>query len=88
VKSDNWFSGGSNVGQAVGLPDLGDLARVIVPAVVEHRRHVHRQQDLVGPHELLEQRDLRLAVEISLAEGLQLVEDVAPLGLERLPQLR
>src|SRR5687768_7731530 len=45
-------------------PDLRDLARVVVPVIVEHGADEHRDRDLVGAHELLEQRDLRLAPEI------------------------
>src|SRR5215467_14561703 len=79
--------GGLHVGQAVSVADLGDLSGVVVPMEIEHRTNVRRQGDLVGPHELLEQGDLRLASKIGLGEGFEVAEDVAALGLERLPEL-
>jgi hypothetical protein len=60
---------------------------VVVPVIVERRPHVHGQRDLVGPYELLGERDLRLAGQIGVAERLAMVEDVAALSLERLPKL-
>ena len=47
-----------------------------------------RQGDLVGTHELLEERNLGLATEIGDPEGLEIAEDVMALGLQRLPELR
>src|SRR5215813_10892099 len=76
------------VGEAVGFADLGDLLGVVVPMVVVHRAHVHRQGDLIGPHELLEEWNLRLTSEIGLRERFEVAEDVAALGLELPPQLR
>src|SRR5262245_23897136 len=55
--------------------------------VVVHRTHVHRQGDLIGPHELLEQWNLGLTAEIGLRERFEVAENVAALGLELPPQL-
>src|SRR5262249_19168861 len=66
------------VGEADRLADLGDLAGVIVPVVVEHGADEHRDRDLVGAHELLEQRDARLALEVGVADGVEIREDLAP----------
>src|SRR5262245_35530129 len=77
----------SHGGHAVGLADLGDLPRVIVPVVVEHGADVYRQGDLVGPHELLKQGDLRLSPQIGVGEGFEIAEDLTALSLERVEQL-
>ena len=72
----------SRGGHAVGLADLGDLPRVVVPVVVEHGAHVYRQGDLVGPHELLEQGNLRLPPQIGVGERFEITEDLTALSLE------
>src|SRR4029077_5394538 len=41
----------------------------------------------IGPHELLEQRNLRLPSQIRVLEGVEVAQEAAPLGLERLSQL-
>ena len=77
----------SRGGHAVGLADLRDLLGVVTPVVVEHGAHVYRQGDLGGPHELLEQGNLRLSPEIGVVEGLEIAEDLSALSLERVQQL-
>src|SRR5262249_60043261 len=47
--------------QTGGLANLGELAGVIVPVEVEERADVLRERDLLGAHELLEERNPRLA---------------------------
>src|SRR5204863_4716756 len=47
--------------QPGGRADLAELAGVVVPVVVEQRADVHRDGNLVLLHDLLEERDLRLA---------------------------
>ena len=50
----------------VRFSNLRDLPSVVIPVIVEHRAHVHRQSDPVGPHELLEERNLCLAPQLGL----------------------
>src|SRR5215471_15863989 len=71
------------LGEADRGADLGDLPRVVVPVIVEHRADEHRNRDLVGAHELLEQRNAGFPFEIALAELLEILEQLAPLGVER-----
>src|SRR5262245_43147495 len=47
--------------------DLGDLAGVVVPVVVEHRADEHRDRDLVRAHECPEERDAGLLHEVRVA---------------------
>src|SRR5262249_37885960 len=75
------------VRQADRLADLGELAGVIVPVIVEHRADEHRNRDLVGAHELLEQRDARLAPEVGVAQAVEVSVQIAALGVEPVHQL-
>src|SRR5262249_33591168 len=70
-------------GQADRLPDLGDLPRVVVPVVLEQRAHEGGNVDLLDSHDLLEERNARLALEVGLAQGVEVVHHVALLALER-----
>src|SRR5262249_6136826 len=47
--------------EADGLPDFLELARMVVPVMVEHGADVHIDHDLVRAHELLEERNACLA---------------------------
>src|SRR5262249_56438777 len=71
-----------HLGETGHLADLGDLTRVIVPVVIEHGADVHGNRDLVGPHELLEQRDASLPLELSVAQGVEITEDLLALRVE------
>src|SRR5262245_52945322 len=75
------------VRQADRLADLGELAGVVVPVIVEHRADEHRDRDLVGAHELLEQRDARLAPEVGVAQAVEVGVQIAALGVEPVHQL-
>src|SRR5215470_633468 len=70
-------------GQAHRLPDLGDLSRVVVPVVLEQRAHEGGNVDLLDSHDLLEEGNARLALEVGLAQGIEVVHHVALLTLER-----
>src|SRR5262245_45345052 len=70
------------------MADLRELAGVIVPVVVEQRAKVHRNRDLVGTHELLEERDACLAVESPLLESVNVGEHSTALSVERPSELR
>src|SRR5215831_9361297 len=60
---------GGGAAEPNGLPDLLELARVVVPVVIEHGAQEHVDRDLVRAHELLEEGDASLAlVEIPLFE--------------------
>src|SRR5262245_5220232 len=79
-------SGG--LGQADRLPDLGHLPRVIVPVDAEERPDPHRDRHLVGAEELLEQGDAGAPGDEGLvAQGLQVLEDLEPMAVERLHEL-
>src|SRR5262245_6680564 len=80
--------GAGGTAEPDGASDLRELTGVIVPVVVEHRAGVHPHRDLVGPHELFEQRDSRLAAEVPLLEPLDVGEQPPALGVERLSELR
>src|SRR5215510_8202070 len=69
------------------MADLRELAGVIVPVVVEQRTDVHRNRDLIGPHELLEERDARLALESPFLESVNVGEHSTALSVERLSEL-
>src|SRR5262245_50536799 len=73
---------GVGVAEPNGLPDLLELAGVVVPVKVEHGAEVHVDRDLVRAHELLEERDARLApVEFPLLEPIDVPEQAAALGV-------
>src|SRR5262245_22768011 len=75
------------LGEPHGFPDLGQVARVVVPVEVEHGIDEHRDRDLVRAHELLEQRDARLAREVGIAQRLEVGEHLPALRVERGGQL-
>src|SRR5215467_15025844 len=70
-------------GQAYRLPDFRDLSRVVVPVVLEQRAHEGGEVDLFDPHDLLEEGNARLAMEIGLAQPLEVVHHVPLLALDR-----
>src|SRR5262245_58127227 len=79
---------GRGAAEPDGLPDLLELARVVVPVVVEHGAQEHVDRDLIRAHELLEEGDARLAlVEFPLFEAVDVLEQAAALGVERVPEL-
>src|SRR5262245_25945496 len=80
--------GGVDAAEANGVTDLLDLARVVVPVVVEHRTQIHVERDLVRAHELLEEGDARLAlVELAFLEPVDVLEHPPPLSVQRVPEL-
>src|SRR5882762_4854810 len=52
---------GGVAAEADGLADFLELARVVVPVIVEHGTEVHGHRDLVRAHELLEEGNTRPA---------------------------
>ena len=62
AKVDTWDSPGPlgyfASARPAALPDLGELPGVVVPVVVEERSHEDGDGDLVGAHDLLEERVL------------------------------
>src|SRR5207245_567968 len=82
------FRGGV-AAEADGLPDFLELARVVVPVIVEHGAEIHVDRDLVRAHELLEEGNTRLApLEGRLVKPFDVVQDTAVLGIQRVPKLR
>src|SRR5262245_63287420 len=70
------------------LADTREMARVVVPVVVEQRADVHGNRDLVGAHELLEERDARLPLELRVLQSADEGEHPAALRVQRLSKLR
>src|SRR5215470_10081327 len=78
---------GGGAAEPDGLPDLLELTRVVVPVVIEHGAQEHVDRDLVRAHELLEEGDARLAlVEFPLFERVDVLEQAAALGVQRVPE--
>src|SRR2546425_7933800 len=74
--------------EADGLPDFLELARVVVPVIVEHGTEVHVHRDLVRAHELLEEGNTRLApLEGWLLKPFDVLQDAAALGIQRVREL-
>src|SRR5262245_59122663 len=79
---------GGGAAEPDGLQDLLELACVVVPVVVVHGAQEHVDRDLVRAHELLEEGDASLAlVEFPLFEPVDIVEQAAALGVQRVPEL-
>src|SRR5436190_8934562 len=94
--SHGWATLGSNfrdtalaVGrQPDGLADLGDLPGVIVPVEVEERANVLGEGDLLGAHELLEERNPRLArLQLVIGERRDHGEHLAALLIDSVDEL-
>src|SRR5215831_17649913 len=80
--------GGVDAAEPSCLPDLLELAGMVVPVIVEHGAEVHVDRDLVRAHELLEEGNARLApLEGRLFEPFDVFDDAAPLGIQRVPEL-
>src|SRR6516164_2989059 len=81
------FRGGI-AAEADGLADFLELARVVVPVIVEHGAEVHVDRDLVRTHELLEEGNTRLApLEGGLLKPFDVLQNAAALGIQRVREL-
>src|SRR5262245_27506352 len=68
--------------EADSLPDFLELARVVVPVIVEHGADVHVDRDLIRAHELLEERNTCLALlEGRLLKPFDVLQDAAARGI-------
>src|SRR5713101_5731718 len=79
-----WLLG---LGKADRFADLAELAGVVVPVVVEHRADEHRDRDLIGTHELLEERDAGFALEVGITQPFEVAKDLPALAVERAREL-
>src|SRR4029453_3280518 len=76
------------LGQADRLPVLGQLPPMMVPVDAEEGPDPYRDRHLVRAVELLEQGDAGASGNEGLvAQGLQVLEDLEPMAVERLHEL-